>query len=755
MFTIAGKSLETPNKTNSQQLKSLGPQKELPLFNLAAHSFQKGQSEQAFNVIQGVESKSKISRSKTVSLKMSKIRRQSQKLATAQWRLKQLEAKQRVMDEQHRLETEMREKQYKTEIARLELKKEVMEAEAEVDKCDLESQYSDVDDDEDLNQRLQKSLEVESQTLHQKMEKFFNSELRWSVETLADKDPIIGGVNQDVKRSQVVGERREISREKDMQGRGDSGDNRKSELHLLLEGQTILMERQQASAEKFATGMELPKREFIYFDGNPANYTRFIRNFEMNVENRVLDMSVKLLYLIQYTLGVTREAIENCVILPAKEVYAKAKEILRKKFGQKHKIVCALTERVIKSQQIKPGESDKLMQLARDMRNCLLNSTQMNYRSDINSMETLSKVVKKLPLYLQAKWAERSGSLIKDDIEPEFEHLTEFIEKNASVSNTMFGKLVGSKPGDDTKTKVKPRIPNNGILFTTKAEGTKKDTLQDIVGTPSDDGSIPQKKEIRFVYCDQINHELGRCYKFRAKSNRERLDFVRKEKLCDNCLRRNHLARRCRFNAACMVSGCSGKHHSLLHPNVSQKKPQPGLEDKSKEESSQDGSEAAITGNCSTSINSRWKVYLRIVPVKVSNEEGTREIQTYAFIDNGSDTTLCTTELVDELNLPIEPCEFSLTTINGKIKTRSGQEVKMNVRNINGDGDIHLDRVWTVESLPISEKDIPTAEEINHWSHLSDIELPRLENGKVLILIGSDAPEAHWIFEDAENRKNH
>ena len=209
----------------------------------------------------------------------------------------------------------------------------------------MESQYSDVDDDDDLNQRLQKSLEVESQILHQKMEKFFNSEPRWPVENLADKDPIISGVNQDVKVSQVVGERREIPREKEKQGCGDSGDNGKLELYQLLERQTILMERQQASVEKFATGMELPKREFIYFDGNPANYTRFIRNFEINVENRVLHTSVNLSYLIQHTLGVAREAIENCVILPAEEGYAKAKEILRKNFGQKHKIVRALIER--------------------------------------------------------------------------------------------------------------------------------------------------------------------------------------------------------------------------------------------------------------------------------------------------------------------------------------------------------------------------------------------------------------------------
>jgi hypothetical protein len=48
--------------------------------------------------------------------------------------------------------------------------------------------------------------------------------------------------------------------------------------------------------------------------------------------------------------------------------------------------------------------------------------------------------------------------------------------------------------------------------------------------------------------------------------------------------------------------------------------------------------------------------------VKVKNEDGTWEIETYAFIDNGSDTTLCSKDLVHELNLSSKPCEFTLTT---------------------------------------------------------------------------------------------
>lgn len=45
--------------------------------------------------------------------------------------------------------------------------------------------------------------------------------------------------------------------------------------------------------------IEMPKREFLSFDGKPKRYPRF-KNFEINVEGRVVEDDEKLSYLIQY-----------------------------------------------------------------------------------------------------------------------------------------------------------------------------------------------------------------------------------------------------------------------------------------------------------------------------------------------------------------------------------------------------------------------------------------------------------------------
>ena len=51
-------------------------------------------------------------------------------------------------------------------------------------------------------------------------------------------------------------------------------------------------------------------------------------------------------------------------------------------------------------------------------------------KADINSMDTLKRIIMRLPPHLQAKWAEKLNKLI----EAEFSHLTCFVEKRATFA---------------------------------------------------------------------------------------------------------------------------------------------------------------------------------------------------------------------------------------------------------------------------------------------------------------------------------
>ena len=127
----------------------------------------------------------------------------------------------------------------------------------------------------------------------------------------------------------------------------------------------------------------------------------------------------------------------------------------------------AFIDKVVCGPQVKASEPEKLLTLARDMKNCVLNSIQMKYEADIDSIDT--QVVKRLPAYLQAKWAEISSKLIKDEKEPRFSHLANFVEDKASLANTTFGRLVGSKP-DSAARDNKPKATGDSASPPTKVE---------------------------------------------------------------------------------------------------------------------------------------------------------------------------------------------------------------------------------------------------------------------------------------------
>ena len=93
------------------------------------------------------------------------------------------------------------------------------------------------------------------------------------------------------------------------------------------------------------------------------------------------------------------------------------------------------------------------------MRICLLNSAELSYQADINSLDTLKKIVMRLPVHMQAKWADESGKILEMGSEPTFSHLADFLEKRALIANTEFGKLVGFKLGESRVTKKNKENP--------------------------------------------------------------------------------------------------------------------------------------------------------------------------------------------------------------------------------------------------------------------------------------------------------
>ena len=52
-----------------------------------------------------------------------------------------------------------------------------------------------------------------------------------------------------------------------------------------------------------------------------------------------------------------------------------------------------------------------------------------------------------------------------------------------------------------------------------------------------------------------------------------------------------------------------------------------------------------------------------------------------------------------------------------------------------------VDRVGTVEQIPVAKENIPQPSDITKWPHLQGLSLPQINCDKVELLIGVDVPE--------------
>ena len=130
--------------------------------------------------------------------------------------------------------------------------------------------------------------------------------------------------------------------------------------------------------------------------------------------------------------------------------------------------------------------------------------------------------------------------------------------------------------------------------------------------------------------CKQ-KHHLMDCPQFKDKSVEDRIDFARKEKLCKNCFSKGHTTKDCICKLKCRANSSGKKHHTLLHR--------------------QDQRQVSISSSISHKKTNLPKttIFLQLLPVKVSN--GSQTVEVNALLDTGSDTTIITSKLADELQI--------------------------------------------------------------------------------------------------------
>ena len=493
------------------------------------------------------------------------------------------------------------------------------------------------------------------------------------------------------------------------------------------------------------------------FSGDPVDYSDFVRAFENLIETKTSSPSSRLYYLVQYTSGEVKELMQSCLSMKPEEGYKNARALLKDRYGQSYKIATALVDRVTKSPQIKADDGPALQRYSVLLTSCKNSLKEIGYLSKIENPDTLQRIIGRLPMGIRQRWREKADNITEDQKrEVTIGDIAEFVETKARIANhPVFGDI----HMNDTKNNVAdtgsrrrrkpPPKDYRGSAFV--AQGSMPESQTN--SSKGNTDPVQTKSDVKCPLC-KASHWLPRCGVFRGNSVDERIKLVRSKGLCNNCLMPGHMAMNCPKESYCQIVGCKiahRKHSTFLHPkNDRPVKSEPASlpethSGNTESEGQNDRARSCFTevvaceGLCSATGAGAPATGLAIVPVNVRAKGKEKMVQTYAFLDPGSNTTFCTDRLIEHLGAIGKKATLSLTTMDQDNVKSESLVVNLEVSDLQGLNTIELCNVFSRAKLPVAVDDIPLQSDVDRWLYLKDINLPYIE-AEVDLLIGSDVP---------------
>ena len=223
--------------------------------------------------------------------------------------------------------------------------------------------------------------------------------------------------------------------------------------------------------------------------------------------------------------------------------YDQAREILKNRYGNSHLI----SQRLIAD--LKNGKSitkpNKLQQLSDELSMALTALKKLEKYSEINSQQSIIDVLHRCQPYIRTRWRKQALKTKKD--KDSYSSLQEFVDFIKLVSSEACDPVYGVEAAKSRSSSRSASCNTvTSLLHGDRSSSSWQPALQS--------SSVPGPATCPCVVCGQ-NHRLFYCDKFKSMQPKDRLDVVKKHRLCDNCLLAGHNFYSCHKNSVCSVPG--------------------------------------------------------------------------------------------------------------------------------------------------------------------------------------------------------
>ena len=272
--------------------------------------------------------------------------------------------------------------------------------------------------------------------------------------------------------------------------------------------------------------LQAPKVDLPTFKGDPMQYHMFMRAFDDNVERVISDPSSKLARLMQSCTGEAARVIQGCTLMLPERGYVRARQLLKDRFGDEFVIAELWGQRLLST-----SNRMSLREFADELQAGYESLSALDALDELQSQSNLSKIVKKLPEYLQNRWRDVVRRLkVHEHRRPDMRDVVEYVEEAAAVaSDPVYGNQKSEKNPVSTR-----------VAYVT-----------------SNSSPCP--------VCEKEGHEVLNCEEFATLRPEDRLQTAICLRLCFVCLKEGHITHDCTSKMRCKAENCGCMHATVLH----------------------------------------------------------------------------------------------------------------------------------------------------------------------------------------------
>ncbi|GAA53176.1 protein disulfide-isomerase, partial [Clonorchis sinensis] len=353
-------------------------------------------------------------------------------------------------------------------------------------------------------------------------------------------------------------------------------------------------------------------------------------------------------------------------------------------FRTPHDIAQSFMNELLGGGPIALRDIDILRRLIRKMVSCVLAVRQTQYTADLIYSTNLRRIVERLPRHLQQRWIEAADDIPHSGPGPDFDHLISFLHSSVSIASNCYGVIAISRRYANQVDKVGLGCPPRKARINV----------------------VTLKANMAFPNCLHT-HNISDCQVSRYASIAWSLNIRR---LSVAWL---HIATsRTATNDIVCFTADGGEGYERCQRQLSGTWGTPEL-------------------SWAHNSPAGWAKADCIITL---------------MLDNGSDTTLLTTDVAKQLGIEKEATRVEVSSVNGP-DIRDIMEVNFAIQSLLDGYVVDVDCASTIGSPLITKAVIPVDLSLSKWTHLADVQPVRIIGNDVSILIGTNVPKAHWVIE--------